>query len=529
MLTPFILAGFFVAVSVSSALVALLAMAALKSVAGRRALAGEMGREPTIFLFDDADLIDATAPARALLAGVPQAGGDWARLLAYLLPKVPGLTKSLSDLPDRGYFELAASDGSGLQVRAEQIGQAQRLTLINTASDGQQMTVDSLSQQAQEEELTLLRDILGSLPIASWRRSAEGVIVWANEAYLDLAALATGEDALVWPLPDIFPIDSDPAHARGSKRLRIAPQVGGKDQWFDCQLLQSGSGQVGFALPADQIVRAERSLREFIQTLTKTFADLPIGLAIFDRQRQLALFNPALIDLTSLDGEFLSGRPTLFAFLDRLRETRILPEPKNYSVWRQKMIDLEKAAATGLYEETWLLTTGQTYRVTGRPHPEGAVAFLFEDISAEVSLTRRFRTEIELAQSVVDVIEDAVAVFSESGELVMSNRAYATLWGVDPRPSLGTLTIIDALRTWQSVARPSPIWGDLRDFVGEPGERAEWDGQVTMTDGRNLTCRISPMLRGATLVRFCRNTPERFFVRHSRRIRSRPDELTLPQ
>jgi hypothetical protein len=42
---------------------------------------------------------------------------------------------------------------------------------------------------------------------------------------------------------------------------------------------------------------------------------------------------------------------------------------------------LEEEAASGLFEETWSLPGGQTYRVIGRPHPNGALAFMFEDIS----------------------------------------------------------------------------------------------------------------------------------------------------
>jgi hypothetical protein len=45
-------------------------------------------------------------------------------------------------------------------------------------------------------------------------------------------------------------------------------------------------------LAADSAVQAETALREFMQTLTKTFADLPIGLAIFDRSRVLADVQP---------------------------------------------------------------------------------------------------------------------------------------------------------------------------------------------------------------------------------------------
>jgi len=249
-------------------------------------------------------------------------------------------------------------------------------------------------------------------------------------------------------------------------------------------------------------VRAETALREFVQTLTKTFAHLPIGLAIFDRQRQLALFNPALIDLTTLGPDFLSGRPTLFSFLDHLREARMIPEPKDYRSWRQQMTELEKAASTGHYQETWTLPSGLTYQVTGRPHPDGAVALLIEDISAEVSLTRRFRSDLELGQAVVDSLTEAIAVFSPAGVLVMSNAAYARMWGTDPATTLGEVGATESMRLWQSGSLPNPIWADARDFISSIGPRADWTGEAVLQSGQRIACRFQAIAGGATLAGF---------------------------
>ena len=107
----------------------------------------------------------------------------------------------------------------------------------------------------------------------------------------------------------------------------------GQSRWYDCHVHEVAGQTVAIALPADAAVRAERALREFVQTLTKTFADLPIGLAIFDRDRNLQLFNPALIDLTGLATGFLTARPTLYAFLDRLREAG----DRGLEVWAQNL------------------------------------------------------------------------------------------------------------------------------------------------------------------------------------------------
>lgn len=517
------LAIFFVAASVASAFAALLLAAAFDRARHKRGpvpAAFPAAAEPTVYLFEGRDLVDATGPAFALLSRLSGPEGEWDRLLAYLVQRLPGFPDQLSRLEDLGQFTLAASDAPHFCLHAELVGPAVRLTLTDLLAEGQFVVIDGLSHHAAEQELATSREALELLPLAAWRRGADGTITWANAAYLLLATRQSETGELVWPLPDLFRPETDRPQPKGAKRQKLVNPQGGKDEWFDCHTLPGAVGSIGFALPADAAVRAERSLRDFIQTLTKTFAHLPIGLAIFDRNRQLALFNPALTDLTTLDGEFLAGRPTLHAFLDGLREARILPEPKNYASWRQQMNDLEKAASAGQYEETWLLPTSQTYRVIGRPHPEGAMALLIEDISAEISLTRRFRAEIELAQSVVDALEDAVAVFSDTGELVMSNRAYATLWQVDPRPKLGATSILDAMRHWQARSRPTPIWGDLRDFVTQQGERAEWDGVVTLQDGPVIEAGVTPMPQGRTLVRFRAQGPERLLVRHSRKARA---------
>lgn len=523
MITPLIQAAAVVGASIASAFAALLLVSSLEPPKRRRpasapSLTAEV--EPVIFLFDERELIDATRPARSLLDAVPHLGSEWDQLVAYITPKIPEFSALIATLAERGEIDIKARSDPRFRLHAEHLGGLARLTVTDLSVEGQGVVVDGLSLHAQEKEIVTLRETLAALPMPIWRRSAEGAVLWANQAYLALASEVVGDDDLVWPLPVLFDLGYGTANAATTRRTKLAEPVGGHERWFDCSTQRSDEGTLCIATPADSVVRAERSLREFVQTLTKTFAHLPIGLAIFDRQRRLALFNPALIDLTSLGADFLSARPSLFAFLDRLREARIAPEPKDYTGWRQRMTELEKAASSGHYEETWSLPTGQTYKVTGRPHPDGAVAFLIEDISAEVSLTRRFRSEIEMGQSVIDALDDAVVVFSATGDLIMSNTVYTTLWGIDPGTTLGTVSVNEATRQWQTTTRPTPVWGDVRDFVGDTSERVEWDAGVTLNDGTALACQFTPMAGGATLIRFAKAATDRAHVRRTRRLRN---------
>ncbi|WP_068116162.1 PAS-domain containing protein [Tropicimonas marinistellae] len=461
--------------------------------------------EPVVFLFRDREMVDATPDARALLNTGPDFLDDWSRTLSVIESRFPDFGEEITDLADLQKIELTDS-ATGDRVEAEWRGGLTRIAIFEkrSAKQAEGWLPDRFSQAALTGELKTLRDVIDDAPILIWKEDGAGAVRWANAAYVELVRRVSDDpDTVGWPLPRIFdqrpfgPDISEPP-----RRLSIAVPDDDQPLWFDSYDNAQESETLIFALPADKLVRAEGSLREFVQTLTKTFAHLPTGLAVFDKDRRLALFNPALTDLSGLEPLFLSGRPTLFEFLDQLRERRRMPEPKNYKGWRKQIVELESAAASGTYQETWYLPSGQTFRVTGRPHPDGAVAFLFEDISDEVSLTRRFRAELELGQSVMDSVDEAIAVFSASGVLLLSNRAYREMWEHDPDSTLGETGVTEATALWQSRCLPTPAWGDLRDFVGSMDERAEWNAEVRRTDGNLLNCRFAPLPRHATLVGF---------------------------
>ena len=247
-------------------------------------------------------------------------------------------------------------------------------------------------------------------------------------------------------------------------------------------------------------MQAQNSLREFMQTLTKTFAQLQVGLAIFDAERKLQVFNPALLDLTGLPIDFLSSRPSIMAVLDGMRDRNMIPEPKDYRSWRRQIMELERATASGLFEETWNLPGGQTYRVVGRPHPNGALALILEDISPEMSRTRRYKADIELSQAVLDGLSEAIAVFSPAGQLVMTNAAYAALWGHDPCETLGTVVVSGLCGYWGEHSNASPLWVTLESYVSNPGDRLPWRSAFVLADGRPVA--VSPLQGGATMVSF---------------------------
>lgn len=447
-----------------------------------------------VFLFDGPELIDASDAAR-VISGNPEDGVTWQNLRDRLLPNFPGFPVSPELVRDAGQICIPAQDCDPPQeALCEWIDGIIRVQLRpNEATPA--VELPSLAQ-----ELDILRTATDAAPYPVWRVDGKGRVTWCNAAYSALVRKVRGRDADA--AAPLFPDILDDVQPSRKLRLPITLDCSNHKLWYDVWPVPQKTGFLCYAMDVNAVVDAEVAQRNFVQTLTKTFAQLSIGLAIFDRNRQLALFNPALIDLTALPASFLSGRPSLLGFFDRLRDRSMMPEPKNYSSWRQQMADLVEAAASGQYQETWTLPSGSVYSISGRPHPDGAVAFLFEDITAEITLTRRFRAELELGQAILDRLEDAIAVFTPDGTLTFCNAAYRQLWGVDPDRSFAQETVLDAMRNWQSRSCATPIWGELRDFVATRENRAEWSAEVQLRAGELLDCRVCPIANGATMVRF---------------------------
>ena len=417
---------------------------------------------------------------------------DWQDLYEILSPQYPTFPQDPPTNEIGRKIVLGAAYGNRPQAKIQ----------IDWRPDGATLTFlgieNATASLCELHELQLLRQIDKSMPHPAWKTNAMGTVVWRNDAYQALHKRA--------PKSGSNPIFDLPPQTNGDAacRVRFEPE-NAASEWYDVTRYPVEGGTLYHATSRTALIRAEEAQRDFVQTLAKTFAHLSIGLAIFNRDRQLALFNPALTDLTGLSVSFLSPRPTIDSFFDALRENRRMPEPKNYKTWRQRMADLVSAAEVGTFEETWTLENGQTYSVKGRPHPDGAIAFLIEDITAEVSLTRNFRAELELGQNLADTFEDALAVFSQSGQLTFSNKAYDLLWGFEGETSFAEITISDAVKMWKEKSMPNPLWKDLMDAVMTLQGRTEWTMPVCLTGQSPMVCKIVPIASGATVIRFSRS------------------------
>ncbi|WP_299349134.1 PAS-domain containing protein [uncultured Shimia sp.] len=445
-----------------------------------------------VLLYRAGVLIDANAAGRSMIQGQDDHASEWEHLHHLLAGRFPGFPSVQGDTENgdiRTYPSRTEGDSGFVSI--EHWDDKARVTLVDLPA---QRPVVAISERPESHRT------VSEAPYPIWQSDASGQVTWANAAYFRLAQRLE----LSWDAPSIPVVfDKNPASPSDQPvRTAVSGAAQNQSHWFDVFTVQGDDQLTHYATDANAIVNAEVAQRNFVQTLTKTFAQLSIGLAIFDRKRQLALFNPALIDLTALPADFLSSRPNLLTFFDRMRENRMMPEPRNYASWREQIAELVVAASDDRYTETWTLPSGVTYRVVGRPHPDGATAFLFEDISAEVSLARRFRADLELGHASLDTIRDGLAVFSPTGTLGFCNSTFRSLWDVEPELSVTEYTFHDALTHLRAQCEKTDVWERLRHHVLDLNPRESWKANLRMLSGKPLALRVVSLNGGYTSVLF---------------------------
>jgi PAS domain-containing protein len=498
----FALAFGLTATAVLAALGGLVLLTALRLRAGpepRQTLFRE-GEDATVLLFDGERLVDATPSGYRFLSGSSHVDQPWIGLLERLSPRFDSLAGRLAQVAVVGSVVLTASGGQSLALRAEARGGLTKITLVDPEREVGAAGGDILTVEALDHELRDLRDATNAAPFPIWRALPNGDIIWANAAYMAMVSQVAPDDLTpAWPLPAIFdPGDLASEAGRWAKRCPGPPGMG----LYDVVTRDLDGSLLRYAMPAHDAVAAEGALLDFKQTLTNIFSELTTGLAVFDAQRNLQTFNPALADLVRLPIDFLLARPTLFNLLDALRDRKMIPEPKDYRSWRHQMVNLEASAVRGDYDEAWHLPNGKTFRVIGRPYPNGALALMIHDITDQITRDRLFRAEFDVLRSVINVVDDGVVVFSASGQVLLTNAAYKAMWVEDPEVMIGLGGMACVFDHWRTGSAPHPFWAVAEAAVVTGEALPEGAHDIRLIDGRLVACRCVALPNGAVAILF---------------------------
>ncbi len=410
-------------------------------------------------------------------------------------PDATALSEALDALGDKGAsFALTARDKNARAVR-----------LRGRAVGG--MAAVWLEEEPQAKAAaTDFRSVLDALPIPVWLRDKTLSLLWGNRAYLaataqaDEAALVSTQTALDRSERDLAAAARAEGGALDAKRFAI---IGGQRRALAFTHVPIDDGRiVGTAVDVTEITIAEAHLQQHLDAHADTLDKLATAVAIFGRDQKLTFHNAAFARLWDLPEKWLETHPTDGEILDRLRETRHLPEQPNYQAWKRQRLALYEKPGEYLPEELWHVPGGQTLRVVAQPHPFGGLTFLYEDVTEKLALESSYNTLIKVQSATLDTLQEGVAVFGPDGRMKLHNAAFAKLWELEPADLAGEPHIARIAKACIARYGEEAAWEKLVAAVSSGSERRSDWGEIERNDKSIVSASLAPLPNGATLVTF---------------------------
>ena len=406
---------------------------------------------------------------------------------------------------------LRTRTGAHLEADGRTAGSRAFLKLRDIA--GQKRDLARIVDQHRRlgREIGAARALLDALPMPVWLKDESGRIEWVNQAYaraVDLEAPAEVYERQVEFLETRQRREVDVALGRGEvHRGRVRVIAGGERRAYDVVALPLERASAGLAIDVAALEKVEGELSRQSALHEGMLDRVSSGVAIFGPDRKLNFFNAAFHQLWRLDADWLAGRPGDGEILDRLREQRNLPEMTNYRDFRAKSL-ARYGAQTAVGREAehvdwWHLPDGRTVRITVVPRPDGGLNYLYDDVTEEFALKRRYELMIHVQKETLDHLKEAVALFATDGRLKLFNPAFAQLWQLDVKP-LGQEPHIDEVVTsMQRLHDDETTWRDVKRAVTDlNGLRRPLNGKIQRPDGRMIDYALLPLPDGATLLSF---------------------------
>lgn len=369
-------------------------------------------------------------------------------------------------------------------------------------------------------EAEAFHTLLRSAPFPVWRRGADLAINWGNQAYCDAveADLAKVIDKGIELVPGI-PAAEAQALARASladNSLRVERRrfvVAGDRRTYE--LIETplvpdaevGHGGVaGYARDITDRDDAAGELERHLNAQNDVLDQVHSAIAIFGPNKQLVFFNAAYAHLWRLETDWLATRPFHDEILERLRETRRLPEQANFPAYKADVMSLYTSLLER-QEDQLHLPDGATLRVVTTPHPLGGLLFIYEDVSDRLELERARNTLAAVQRATLDHLFEGVAVFGSDGRLKLYNSGFTRIWQLEPdllnrEPHVGEVTEASRSLFFGDATGPEADegWQKLKEIiVGATLDRTASVTTIQRTDGSVLRHAAVPLPDGAML------------------------------
>ena len=427
---------------------------------------------------------------------------------------VPFVMTAQNDAEDKTY-KISGSQGHDLDKQDfYDVLWIEDITSQVTASEDYQQELSD-----QTAELKKFKTLLNAMPRPLWLRDENQKIVWCNTTYAeflnqDLEDILAEQKEIFGQLrktkqkdPDETPPGKELAARALKEGQKVQSYVHGVIKGSRMLLriseipLPDYNMTLGVAYDVTREEELENQLGRYQSSNQELLEQLRTAIGIFDTDQRLEFYNNAFEQLWDLEGQWLNTKPKLGDIMEKLRETRRLPEQADFRRYKQTWLDM----FTGLIEphdDMLYLPDGTALRMLVVPHSFGGLMMTFEDVTSRLELESSYNTLIAVQKETLDNLAEGVAVYGGDGRIKLWNPAFSRLWGLNPEDLEGSPHITNIVEKKHGYFLPEEWEFRKEELIAHGLDRLMHEGRLERTDNNLVDFITVPLPDGGVLVTY---------------------------
>lgn len=365
-----------------------------------------------------------------------------------------------------------------------------------------------------EQETKKLQKSLDEIPSAVWIRDNNSNIIWCNKAYAKMVGetpakvLVKQNEISLTPKEKGKPVSLKDLAKRALKDGNTQHTNGhviiaGKRRYIEISEhpLDGSDCTLGMAKDITKEEEIDTELNRHLSANKTLLEQLRSAIGIFSADQKLEFYNSAFSQLWGLEDQWLNTRPKLGDILEKLRETRKLPEQADFKNYKKSWIDMFTRLIDP-HEDMLYLPDDTVLRLLVIPHPMGGLMMTFEDVTSRLQLESSYNTLIAVQKETLDNLAEGVAVYGGDGRLQLSNPSFADIWGLHPEDLQGEPHITTLIEKMDSFFSKESWEEKKKTLVSHGLERKIQEGRLARNDERLFEYTTVPLPDGGVLVSY---------------------------
>lgn len=366
--------------------------------------------------------------------------------------------------------------------------------------------------------LLQLQEAFDSLPQPRWLRDKEQKLIWVNQAYTDVVG-HTLKDIL----KDQKELKAVARKVKGSKeKVLLGSELAAKSmesgEHVSAEAHVNAAGKrllmkitemplkgldttLGIVDDITAQEEIQNDLRRYQSSNRELLEQLHSAVAIYNADQGLEFYNSAFAQLWGFEDGWLNTKPKLGDVMEKLRETRRLPEQADFRSFKQSWLDMFTALIDP-HEEMLYLPDGSALRMLVIPHSMGGLMMNFEDVTSRLELESSYNTLIAVQKETLDNLGEGVSVYGGDGRLKLWNPAFGRLWDLNPEDLDGEPhinTIVEKLKGFFATDE----WEERREeLTAKALDRMMHEGRFARVDNSRVDYTTVPLPDGGVLVTY---------------------------